>query len=112
MPFGLRNAPATFQRAIDIILSGLKCKTCLVYLDDIIVYSTSREAHLQHLDEVLSTLEKSGLSLKLSKCHFFKKTVDYLGHVIHPGRLEVAQKNTQALREARNGGLKLILSPS
>ena len=61
MPFGLRNAPATFQRAIEIILSGLKWKTCLVYLDDIIVYSTSREAHLQHLDEVLSTLEKAGL---------------------------------------------------
>ena len=46
MPFGLRNAPATFQRAIDILLSGLEWKTCLVYLDDIIVYATSREAHL------------------------------------------------------------------
>jgi hypothetical protein len=101
MPFGLRNAPATFQRAIDIILSGLKWRTCLVYLDDIIIYSTSREDHYHHVDEVLTTLGKAGLSLKLKKCHFFKDAVDYLGHVIRPGRLEVAEKNTAALQEAK-----------
>jgi RNase H-like domain found in reverse transcriptase/Reverse transcriptase (RNA-dependent DNA polymerase)/Integrase zinc binding domain/Integrase core domain/Chromo (CHRromatin Organisation MOdifier) domain/Retroviral aspartyl protease len=101
MPFGLRNAPATFQRAIDIVLSGLKWKTCLVYLDDVIVYSTSKEAHYGHLREVLSTLAQSGLSLKLAKCHFFKDTVDYLGHVIRPGKLAVAEKNTKNLRVAK-----------
>ena len=101
MPFGLRNAPATFQRAIDIILSGLKWRTCLVYLDDIIIYSTSREDHFHHVDEVLTTLRDAGLSLKLKKCHFFKEAVDYLGHVIRPGRLEVAEKNTAALKEAK-----------
>jgi Reverse transcriptase (RNA-dependent DNA polymerase) len=87
MPFGPRKAPATFQRAIDIILSGLKWPTCLVYLDDIIIYSTSREDHSHHVDEVLTTLGRAGLSLKLKKCHFFKDAVDYLGHVIRPGRL-------------------------
>jgi transposase InsO family protein len=101
MPFGLRNAPATFQRAIDIILSGLKWRTCLVYLDDIIIYSTSREDHYRHVDEVLTTLGRAGLSLKLKKCHFFQEAVDYLGHVIRPGRLEVAEKNTVALKEAK-----------
>jgi Reverse transcriptase (RNA-dependent DNA polymerase) len=56
LPFGLRNAPATFQRAIDIILSGVKWKTCLVYLDDVIVFSSSRQAHLQHVNEALTLL--------------------------------------------------------
>jgi Reverse transcriptase (RNA-dependent DNA polymerase) len=70
MPFGLRNAPATFQRAIDIILSGLKWRNFLVYLDDIIIYSTSREDHLHHVDEVLTTLGRAGLSLKLKDITF------------------------------------------
>ena len=100
LPFGLRNAPATFQRAIDIILSGVKWKTCLVYLDDVIVFSSSRQAHLAHVAEALTLLGNAGLSLKLSKCHFFSETVDYLGHVIRPGRLGVAEKNTTALRTA------------
>ena len=100
LPFGLRNAPATFQRAIDIILSGVKWKTCLVYLDDVIVFSPSRQAHLAHVNEALTLLGNSGLSLKLKKCHFFSDTVDYLGHVIRPGRLGVAEKNTTALRTA------------
>jgi hypothetical protein len=71
-----------------------------VYLDDIIVFSSSRKAHLHHVHEVLSLLEEAGLSLKLSKCHFFQASVDYLGHVIRPGRLGVAEKNTAALRDA------------
>jgi Reverse transcriptase (RNA-dependent DNA polymerase) len=70
MPFVLRNAPATFQRAIDIILSGLKWHTCLVYLDDIIIYYTSREDHSHHVDEVLTTLGWAGLSLKLKSVTF------------------------------------------
>jgi transposase InsO family protein len=100
LPFGLRNAPGTFQRAVDIILSGVKWKTCLVYLDDVIVFSPSREAHMRHVDEALTLLEKAGLSLKLAKCQFFKDTVNYLGHVIRPGRLGVAEKNTEALKSA------------
>jgi hypothetical protein len=100
LPFGLRNAPATFQCEIDIILSGVKWKTCLVYLDDVIVFSSSRDAHLAHVEEVLTLLGSGGLSLKLKKCHFFSDTVDYIGHVIRPGRLGVAEKNTTALRNA------------
>jgi hypothetical protein len=101
MPFGLWNAPSTFQRTVDIVLSGLKWKTCLVYLDDIIVFSNTEYDHSRHLDEVLSLLYRAGLSLNLTKCHFFKDTVDYLGHVIRPGKLEVAAKNAEALRNAR-----------
>jgi Reverse transcriptase (RNA-dependent DNA polymerase) len=100
LPFGLRNAPATFQRAIDIILSGVRWKTCLVYLDDVIVFSSDRKAHLTHVDEVLTVLSKAGLSLKLQKCRFFAETVNFLGHVIRPGRLGVAENNTEALKVA------------
>jgi hypothetical protein len=53
-PFGLRNSPATFQRAIDVILSGVKWKTFLVYLDDVIIFSPDRESHLGHVDDALS----------------------------------------------------------
>ena len=100
LPFGLRNAPATFQRAIDVILSGVKWKTCLVYLDDVIIFSPDRKSHLKHVDDALYLLRKAGLSLKLRKCRFFSEMVDYLGHVIRPGRLGVAEKNTEALRDA------------
>jgi hypothetical protein len=98
LPFGLRNAQATFQRAIDIILSGFKWKTCLVYLDDVIVFSQSKKDHLAHVAEALTLPGNAGLSLKLKKCHFFAETVDYLGHVIRPGRLVVTEKNTSALK--------------
>ena len=101
MPFGLKNAPATFQRGADVILSGLRWKSCLVYLDDIIIFSRTIEDHFKHLGEVLHLLSRAGLSLKLKKCHFFKETVNYLGHVIRPGKLEVASKNTEALKTAQ-----------
>ena len=68
MPFGLSNAPATFQRALDILLSGYKWKHCLVYLDDVIIHSKSGGEHIHHVDEILTTLGNAGVSLKLKKC--------------------------------------------
>jgi len=100
MPFGLTNAPTTFQRALDIILSGAKWQSCLVYLDDVIVYSKTPEAHVQHLDEVLGLLRAAGVTLNLPKFRFFRTTVEYLGHEITPGRLSVLQAHTKALRVA------------
>jgi Reverse transcriptase (RNA-dependent DNA polymerase) len=89
MPFGLRNAPSTFQRAMDIILSGVRWQKCLSYLDDITVFSSSIESHVEDLDKVLSLLRDSGVSSRLDKCHFFSGRVNYLGHVIEPGMLSV-----------------------
>jgi hypothetical protein len=57
MPFGLRNAPSTFQRAMAVILSGVRWKTCLCYLDDIIVFSSSMEGHVEDLDKVICLLQ-------------------------------------------------------
>jgi Reverse transcriptase (RNA-dependent DNA polymerase) len=102
MPFGLRNAPATFQRFVDINLSGLTRKTCLVYLDDIIVFSKTPAEQIAHFDAVLNRLYLAGLTLNLNKCHFFNETLDYLGHVIRPGQLSVAEKTTAALKDTKH----------
>jgi len=98
IPFGLVNAPASFQRALDIILSGLRWKTCLVYLNDVIVFSWTVDDHIRHLREVL-LLEKTGVSLKPSKCHLFQQEVGYLGHVVRPGQLLVNQENIKSLAQ-------------
>jgi len=100
LPFGLVNAPACFQRALDIILSGLRWQTCFVYLEDLIVFSRTVGDHIRHLREILLLLEKSGVSLKLSKCHLFQQEVEYLGHVVRPGQLLVSQKNIKILAQA------------
>jgi RNase H-like domain found in reverse transcriptase/Reverse transcriptase (RNA-dependent DNA polymerase) len=102
MPLGLRNAPATFKRFVDITLSGLTWKICLVYLDDIIVFSKTPTEHMALLDAVLHRLYRAGLTLNLKKCHFFKETVDYLGHVIRPGKLSVAEKKTATLKNTEH----------
>jgi Reverse transcriptase (RNA-dependent DNA polymerase) len=101
MPFGLKNAPDTFQRFVDITITGLTWKVCLVYLDDIIVHSKIQKEHTMHLDAVLHRLYRAGLSLNLNKCHFFRNEVSYLVHVIGPGTLAIAEKNTRALRTAK-----------
>ena len=101
LPFGLRNAPATFQRAMDIILSGVRWKFCLVYLDDIIVFSATREDHLSHLRSIFKLLREAGATLRLKKCEFFKTQVRYLGHMILPGKLKILQKNLDAIERAK-----------
>jgi len=86
---------------MDMILSGVKWQTCLIYLDDLIIFSRTPEDHLAHLDEVLALLAAAGVSLKATKCHFFQTRVEYLGHVITPGRVAVNEKNTHALKGLR-----------
>jgi len=82
MPFGLTNAPATFQRLMECVLAGLVGEECLIYLDDIIVFSTSFEEHLSRLTKVFQALQHAGLQLKPTKCHFACKEVKYLGHIV------------------------------
>lgn len=95
MPFGLVNAPASFQRAMNLILHGLTWRTCLVYLDDIIVFSATFEEHLSRLDEVLSRLAAANIRIKLSKCQFCADTVNYLGHVVSSGGVSPDPKKVE-----------------
>ena len=80
VPFGLAQAPAYFQRLINEVLTD--CNFAMGYLDDIIIFSKTKEEHLQHLEEIFERLRKAGLKLKLQKCSFFKKHIQYLGHLI------------------------------
>jgi len=89
LPFGLSNAPATCQRAIDMILGGLKWKSCLVNLEDIIVFSQTAGEHVEHLREVCTALRGAGVSLKAKKCHLFQEDVKYFGHIVGRGELKV-----------------------
>jgi len=98
--FGLSNSPATFQRAIDMILAGLKWKSCLVYLDDIILFSQSAGEHVEHLREVFAALRGAGVSLKAKKCNLFQEEVEYLGHLVGRGQLQVQDKKVRGLKEA------------
>jgi len=100
LPFGRSNAPASFQRAIDMILGKLKWKSCLVCLEDIIFFSQSAGEHVEHLREVFATLRGAGVSLKAKKCHLFQEEVEYLGHIVGRGQLQMQDKNIRGLKEA------------
>ena len=101
MPFGLCNAPATFQRLMDMVLAGVKWarSRCLVYIDDIVVMGKSFHDHLLNLRVVMDKLREAGLKMKLSKCAFFRNEVIYLGHKISreaistdPSKVDVVSK--------------------
>lgn len=81
MPFGLCNAPSTFQRLMQRIFGDQQCESLLLYLDDII-FSSTIEKHMERLQVVLKRMQQEGLKVKLSKCPFFQQEVHYLGHVI------------------------------
>lgn len=82
MPFGLCNAPSTFQRLMERMFGAQHCQSLLLYLDDIIVFSSSVDEQVDRLELVLSRLQQEGLKAKLEKCCFFRKEVQYLGHRI------------------------------
>lgn len=82
MPFGLKTAPATFQRAMDNILRGLQGIHCLIYLDDIIIFSSSLQEHLEKLRTVFDRLRQTNLKIQLDKSEFLRKEILYLGHKI------------------------------
>jgi hypothetical protein len=79
MPFGLMNAPATFQAIMEKVLAPVLWKTCVVYIDDLVIFSQNEEEHLEHLAEVLKLLDEAGLRMKVEKCHFGVKRMQLLG---------------------------------
>ena len=97
-PQGISNAVPTFQRTMELLLRGSLGVHALVFLDDIIVYSSSFEDHMRDLERVLDCIEKSGMTLKLAKCHFFEDRVEYLGHVISSSGVTVCEDKVEAVR--------------
>jgi hypothetical protein len=83
MPFGLKNAPATFMRMMDDILRPFTNTLVVVYLDDILIYSKTWVEHLQHIEQVLLTLQQHKLYANLETCSFGMDRVHYLGYIIY-----------------------------
>ena len=82
MPFGLNNSASTFQRTMELALQGLQWITCLIYIDDIIVFGRNFDEHLARVAQVLDRLKEAGLKLKPEKCHMLQREVVFLGHVV------------------------------
>jgi len=99
MPFGLCNAPATFQRLMEKILGSRIGRDVLVYLDDVLIYGATPEAVLRSLREVLMALIRAGLKCKSSKCELFTRSIQYLGHVVSADGIRPDQVKLDRIRE-------------
>ncbi|XP_066959143.1 uncharacterized protein [Macrobrachium rosenbergii] len=98
LPFGLMNAPATFQRVMDQLLGSIEGVG--VYLDDIVIYSNTWEEHLKILRKVFKKLREAGLTINLQKSEFGKATVQYLGFEVGKGLLAPIDANVEGIRKA------------
>ena len=92
MPFGLTNAPATFQQLMENCLGDLNLNWCIIYLDDVIIFSKTPKEHIQRLRGVFQKLWEAGLKLKPSKCEFFRTRISYLGHIVSKDGIETDPK--------------------
>ena len=99
LPVGLCNAPATFERLMEFVLAGLIGTSCLIYLDDIVIFSRTFEEHLARLHEVLCRLRDTGLKVKPSKCFLFREEITYLGHVVSAHGKSTDPKKTEAIKD-------------
>lgn len=99
LPFGLKNSPPIFQRALDDILRRHIGEICYVYIDDIVVFSKSQQEHIIHLNQIFKTLDDANMKVQLDKCHFFRNSVEFLGFIIssegimtNPAKVEAIAK--------------------
>ncbi|VDI02506.1 Hypothetical predicted protein [Mytilus galloprovincialis] len=97
MPYGLNNACQSFQSLMTQVLRGLTWKHCLVYVDDVIIWSEDFDSHLQHLDLIFQRLKQANLKLRPNKCDFAKSEILYLGHIISKEGIKVDTSKTKAV---------------
>jgi hypothetical protein len=98
MPFGLCNAPATFERLMEAVLAGLPWETCLVYLDDIIVHAADFKSHIKNLRLVLEKLRQANLKLNPKKCKLFQQQVQFLGYTVSKHGISADQEKVKAVQ--------------
>jgi hypothetical protein len=99
MPFGLCNAPATFERLMETVLRGLTYDSCLVYLDDVNMIGRTFQEHLFNLWKVLQRFREARLKLNLEKCQLLQKEVRYLRHIVSPEGITTDPEKLKAVRE-------------
>ncbi|KAL2087111.1 hypothetical protein ACEWY4_018170 [Coilia grayii] len=104
MPFGLCNAPGTFQRLMERMFGDCRYQSVLLFSDDVIVFSATVEQHLERLGEVFARLQREGLKVKLSKCRFFQHQVSYLGHVVSAEGVSTDPAKIEVVKEWRRPG--------
>ena len=97
MPQGLRNAPSSFQRIMYELLVTNRWDFCLVYIDDVLIFSHTFEQHVSHLNEILSVLATANLQLNPQKCSLVRSEIDYLGHTINGQGIRPLQENIDAI---------------
>ena len=98
MPFCLTNVPATFQHLMENCLGELHLSWCIIYLDDIIIFSDNPKEHLHRLKGVFTKLDKAGLKLKPNKCELFKTKITYLGHIVSSKGIETDPRKVEAVK--------------
>ncbi|GJP37624.1 hypothetical protein CLOM_g22013, partial [Closterium sp. NIES-68] len=101
MPFGLTNAPSTFQLKMNRVIWDLLDKCVIIYLDDILIYSTTREQHLKNLEGVFQCLQQNCLITKGSKCEFLKPELEFLGHVISTEAVKIDPRKIRAIQDGK-----------
>ena len=99
MPFGLVNAPATFERLMERALRGIAWSKCLVYLDDILVFGPDFGLMLARLESVLDRLGEAGLKLKAKKCQLFQEEIPFLGHIVSAAGIGADPAKCQQVRD-------------
>jgi len=97
MPFGLSNAPSTFQAIMNAIFQLYLRKFILVFSDDILIYSPTWKMHLHHVTQTLEILKQQQFFLKVSKCAFGKQEMEYLGHIVSHQGVKVDSKTIDAM---------------
>jgi len=98
MPFGLTNAPSTFQATMNDLFQDLLRKYVIVFFDEILIYSKSRESHLQQVEAVLELLQKNSFYIRASKCSFGVDTLSYLGHIISSAGVQPDPDKVEAVK--------------
>ena len=99
MPFGLKNAPATFQRMMDNALRGLIRKQCFVYLSDSVVFGSTLQEQNKNMIDLFDRLQKTGLKLQPDKCEYLRPELEYLGHLITKDGVKPNPAKIQAVRD-------------
>ncbi|CAI5955588.1 unnamed protein product [Closterium sp. NIES-64] len=111
MPFGLRNPSAVFQRVMDSVLRGVEYAAC--YIDDVVIFSTTKQQHLQDVERTLAAIEAAGLTCHPKKCRWGEQTVQYLGYEVKWGQIGIQQAKVEVLDRLREpkdrSGLRAVL---
>src|SRR3954451_21047567 len=101
MPFGLKNAPMTFQKMMDRILRKYLDRFVIVYIDDIMIYLETFEEHVEHIGIILEELAKANLMVKLKKCVFGERNVGLLGHIVGRDGMKPDPKKIEKVKDLK-----------